>query len=40
MEFIILVLATALCVLTSVVVIQNVMLWQLKKELDENLPPF
>ena len=40
MEFIILVLTAALIGLTAVVVIQNVMLWQLKKELDENLPPF
>jgi hypothetical protein len=40
MEFIILVLTATLIALTAVVVIQNVMLWQLKKELDENLPPF
>jgi hypothetical protein len=40
MEFVVLVLATALCILSAVTVWQNVMLWQLKQELDENLPPF
>jgi len=40
MEFVILVLATALVIFTGVVVIQNVMLYELRKELEENLPPF
>lgn len=40
MEFVILVLATALVIFTAVVVIQNVMLYELRKELEENLPPF
>jgi low affinity Fe/Cu permease len=40
MEIVILVLATALIIFTAVVVIQNVMLYELRKELEENLPPF
>lgn len=40
MEFIILALTTALIILTAVVVWQNVMLYEMKKELDANLPPF
>lgn len=40
MEIVILFLTTALIIFTAVVVIQNVMLYELRKELEENLPPF